>query len=285
MEKEKFYRILEFNRINKKEISTACMQFYAMINRQNAFVIPDIQSLAKMLFTREDYKFVHIPLNSKEIGACQLRMNGQRYLVINTSKSLANNNFAVAHDLYHLMIQEYSSENGIEVYLDNYDEDKNEMYANAFAGNIMMPSEDFIQTASFIKNSLSLGNKEEDKAYLNELTMIINLMEYYKTTYMSVVIRFFELELWDKNDARLIDALLYQNNEDDQRKIFVQLSKAKGRNSIMEPTKEDDFEILMEEAKVKAKKLLELGIMTKQDFDYRLRELKGYYVSVKGDIR
>lgn len=283
MEKDRFYGILEFNRENKKEIGIACMQFYNMLNRQNAFVIPDVQSLAKMLFTREGYKFVHIPLKSKEIGACQLRMNGQRYLVINTSKSLANNNFAVAHDLYHLMIQEPSSENVMEVYLDNYDEDKNEMFANAFAGSIMMPSEDFIQTATFMQNSLSLRKKEENAVYLNELTMVINLMEYYKTTYMSVVIRFFELELWDKSDEKLVDALLHQNKEDAQRKIFGQMAKVIGRPSIMEPTMEDDFEILMEEAATKGKKLLDMGFMTKQDYDYRMSGLKKYYESVKED--
>ena len=117
MDKEKLYKILEFNKSHSKEISTAKNVFYDSIGRQNPVVISDMQTLAQLIFDNRGYKFLRIPMKSKEIGAFQLRFNNSNYLVLNTSKSLANNNFAIAHELYHVLVQNNSTGNTADLYL------------------------------------------------------------------------------------------------------------------------------------------------------------------------
>lgn len=106
MNKEKLYKILEFNKTHSKQIAYAKNIFYDFVGTQSSMIIRDMQTFAQMIFDNKEYKFMRIPMKSKEIGAFQLRLNNFNYLVLNTAKSLANNNFAIAHELYHVLIQE-----------------------------------------------------------------------------------------------------------------------------------------------------------------------------------
>lgn len=157
MDKEKLYKILQFNKSHNKEISAAKNIFYDCIGRQNPIVISDMQTLAQLIFDNKGYKFMRIPMKSKEIGAFQLRYNNSNYLVLNTSKSLANNNFAIAHELYHVLIQNNSVGNTGELYLNNYDEIEEEQMANAFAGAIIMPIEDVKSVVGLLEKECTHG--------------------------------------------------------------------------------------------------------------------------------
>lgn len=164
MDKKKLYKILEFNKTHSKEISIAKNTFYDCIGRQNPTVISDMQTLAQLIFDNRGYKFLRIPMKSKEIGAFQLRLNNANYLVLNTSKSLANNNFAIAHELYHVLIQNNSTSGNIgELYLNNYDEIEEEQMANAFAGAIIMPTEDVRLVVGLLTNTKELSNEIKQK--------------------------------------------------------------------------------------------------------------------------
>ncbi len=281
MDKERLHKILSFNTRNDSKIRNACIGFYGSLNRQQAYVIPDIQALAKIVFEKSGFKFLHIPLNSKEIGAYQLRLNERNYLVLNTSKSLANNNFSLAHELYHLLIQENTGEDKAEVYLNHYEDDENEMMANAFAGNILMPAADFVATASYLPKTFSkaVGPKGE---IIYAHSIVITLMDYYKTTYMSVVIRCFELNIFDIEDDFLVEDLLEFNSEDEQKNLFNKISKHFGKESIMEATYADDFKLLYDEAEEKANELEKKGLITAEDRELRLKGMRETYERIKG---
>ena len=75
MDREKLYKILEFNKSHSKELSNAKNIFYECIGRQNPIVISDMQTLAQLIFDNKGYKFMRIPMKSEEIGAFQLRFN------------------------------------------------------------------------------------------------------------------------------------------------------------------------------------------------------------------
>lgn len=281
MDKDKLYKILEFNKSNNKEISNAKNIFYDCIGRQNPIVISDMQTLAQLIFDKKGYKFMRIPMKSKEIGAFQLRYNNSNYLVLNTSKSLANNNFAIAHELYHVLIQNNPVGNTGELYLNNYDEIKDEQMANAFAGAILMPIEDVKFVVSLLEKKNVPMELKQEYPYIHELLIVFALMSYYKTTYMSVVIRCYELDIFDTSDSDLMDVLLKNNSEEKQKELFGNMPMRKGDVSIMQPTLEDDFEKLYGEAKKIGEKNVARGIMSQSDLEYRLEGLKNAYLYVR----
>lgn len=283
MDRKKLYKILEFNRTHSKEISIAKSSFYDCIGRQTPGVIPDMQTLAQMIFDSRGYKFLRIPMKSKEIGAFQFRLNNASYLVLNTSKSLANNNFAIAHELYHVLVQNNSSSKNIgELYMDNYNDIEEELMANAFAGGIIMPTEDVRAVVELLAGRKGISDEiEQEYPYIHELITVFALMSYYRTTYMSVVIRCYELEIFDIRDSVLLDILLENNSEEDQKKLFQKIPMRKGDVSIMEPTWQDDFPQIYNEAKAAGEKNVEKGILTKADLEYRLEGMKNAYLYVK----
>ncbi|MBR5785996.1 MAG: ImmA/IrrE family metallo-endopeptidase [Clostridia bacterium] len=281
MDKEKLYKILEFNKSHSKEISTAKNIFYDSIGRQNPVVISDMQTLAQLIFDNKGYKFLRIPMKSKEIGAFQLRFNNSNYLVLNTSKSLANNNFAIAHELYHVLVQNNSTGNTADLYLNNYDEIEEEQMANAFAGAVIMPTEDVKSVVGLLEKKRVPIEEEQKHPYIHELITVFALMSYYQTTYMSVVIRCYELDIFDTGDSLLMNILLKNNSEEKQKELFRNMPMRKGDVSIMEPTGEDDFEKLFDEAKKIGEKNVARGLITLEDLEYRLEGLRNAYLYVR----
>lgn len=281
MDKEKLYKILEFNKSHSKEISTAKNIFYDSIGRQNPVVISDMQTLAQLIFDNRGYKFLRIPMKSKEIGAFQLKFNNSNYLVLNTSKSLANNNFAIAHELYHVLVQNNSTGNTADLYLNNYDEIEEEQMANAFAGAVIMPTEDVKSVVGLLEKKRVPIEEEQKHPYIHELITVFALMSYYQTTYMSVVIRCYELDIFDTGDSLLMDILLQNNSEEKQKELFRNMPMRKGDVSIMEPTGADDFEKLFDEAKKIGEKNVERGLITLDDLEYRLEGLRNAYLYVR----
>ncbi len=108
-------------------------------------------------------------------------------------------------------------------------------------------------------------------------------MSYYQTTYMSVVIICNELGIFDTQDSDLMEILLYNNSEEKQKKLFENIPMRKGNRSIMEPTYEDDFAQMYNEAEKMGQENVKRGILTEEDFRYRLEGLKEAYLSVKGE--
>ena len=277
MDTNKFYKILEFNKENFKEIRKAAREFYEIIEVQAETVIPDIQSLAGIILSNREIEFWRVPLKSEEIGALWIKLNGQEYIILNTSRSLAYNNFALAHELYHSFIQERVLGDEADIYLNNYEDDIEEMKANAFAGSILMPKVDFVRMVRLL--NMAKGIKS-NKKYEDELVLVIMLMNYYKTTYMSVVIRCFELGIFDCLDTDLVKALLKYNNERRQKEICDKVAEKKGEMSIMNATKINDFQLIISEAEAKGKEQILRGIITEDDLKYRLGGMKKVYNSI-----
>ena len=184
MDKKKLCKILEFNRKHAREISNAKTAFFNSIGIDHPTVISDMQTLAQLIFDSRGYKFMRIPMKSKEIGAFQLRLNNANYLVLNTSKSLANNNFAIAHELYHVLIQNNDTSGNIgELYLNNYAEIEEEQMANAFAGTIIMPEQNVRAVTALLRNKEDRAEEiKKQYPYIHELITVFALMSYYQTS-------------------------------------------------------------------------------------------------------
>lgn len=283
MDKERLKKILDFNENHRNAIINATREFYEYIGRQNPTVISDIQTMAQLLFAQRGYKFLRIPMKSKEIKAFQLKLNESKYVVLNTSMSLANNNFAIAHELYHVLIQKDDNlAISGEVYLNNYDENEGELMANAFAGAILMPTEDVKLFVGLLDRKNPLLEEISSKyPHIYEQLTVFSMMSYFQTTYMSVVIRCYELGIFNVLDSELMDTLLNDNKDERQKRLFERMPQKSGNISIMEATGEDDFEKLFEEAKIIGNDNVENGLLSKEDLEYRLQGMKNAYLYVK----
>ena len=281
LKEEKLRKIIKIvfdDKIQKDEIAQACFMFYRSLGRSTSTIFPDIQTVAEMIFTDKGYKLVHIPLKNEEIGAFQLRLNGYNYLVLNTSKTCAYNNYSVAHELYHILIQK-GALNSLDIFKEEYREDENELMANAFAGNILMPEEDFKTTSSQLSKTI-LPKDKGGIEYFEEYFWITMLMNYYRTTYMSVVVRCFELHIFDiKNDA-LVTNLLAHNNKEYLFDLCNRYSTLFKNSSIANVSNLDDFNLIYEEAKKMGQEKIQRGIMSEEDLKYRLEGMKKAYLEV-----
>lgn len=279
MKASKLKKIIKHNDYYREQIARECYMFYKNIGRQTPTVIPDIQTVAEIIFADKGYKLLHIPMESKEIGAFQLKLNGFNYLVLNTAKNMAYNNFSVAHELYHILIQEECT-NRWDIYKDEYSDDEHEMMANAFAGNVMMPEEDFVLTYENIrKNLVNLKNAERTE-YFDKYFIITMLMNYFRTTYMSVVVRCFETGRFDIKDEALVENLLVNNNKKALSNICEKYALYVKMNSIMEISYLDDFKQLLVEAEAEGKEKIKQGLLSQEDLEYKLDGMRRAYMEV-----
>lgn len=279
MDKVKLSYILQYNREHEADTYHVGQQFYYMLGKDHPVVIPEVQNFVEYILESNHTVFVHIPLASQEIGAFHICINQVNYVVLNTTKSKANNNFALMHELYHLLFQKDRAQYNVDVYLNNYSDDEDEMAANAFAAAILMPREDFKKTADIIKERMT--QRIDVIPMLQELAIVYALMAYFSTTYMSVVIRCFELQVFDEKDAELLDYLLTQNDYNMQADVFRQVT---GKSHIMKSTYQDDFEEkLYNHAKESGKELARRALITEEDLQYRLDKLRSIYERVKAE--
>lgn len=277
MDKNRLYKILEFNKKNVHKTRAAVAEFYDIVGISSATMIRDIQALAAIISKKQGFRLIRMPLKSAEIGALWLKLNELNYLVLNTSRSQAYNNFALVHEFYHCLIQGNNHRNIADIYLNNYEDDEEEMLANSFAGAVIMPTSDFKGMVGLLKECDRIGG---DVPYIDEICLVITLMNYFKTTYMSVVIRCYELNIFDISNVELANSLLKFNNEKQQKEVCNELAKVMGNISVMEPTRTDDFFVLLNEAERVGNEQIEAELITKEDLEHRISGMKSVYNSI-----
>ncbi len=279
MKVDKLKRIVEHNKFREEDIARACYMFYWHIGRSVPTVILDIQVMAEAIFADTGYRLVHIPLENDEVGAFLLRFNEMKYLMLNTAKNIAYNNYSVAHELYHILIQdEYSI--SLDIFKEEYSDNENELMANAFAGNILMPKEDFILTSDLLRKKIHSIKRDDAPEYFEEYLLVSLLMNYFKTTYMSVVVRCFELHIFDMDNSELVSTLLSKNDKEQLSVFCNQYALYVEESSIAQKSMTDDFEKLLVDAKLKGEEKIKQGILNREELEYKLEGMKKAYMEV-----
>ena len=279
MEKEKLEKIVKHNECKRDEIAEACYTFYRSIGRTSPTIISNMRTVAEIIFADRGFRLLCIPLKNDEIGAFQLKLNGNNFLVLNSAKNLAYNNFSVAHELYHILIQK-DDLNSFDIFKEEYSENENELMANAFAGNIIMPEQDFILMWNILRNTASKIEKEQTPPFFDDYFLTIMLMNYFRTTYMSVVVRCFELKLFDFKNEGLVKNLLLNNNKEALSDFCQKYSLSMNDSSIAKATFEDDFESLIKEAQLKGEDKIQRGMLTKKELEYKISGMRNAYGKV-----
>ena len=265
--------------MKRDEIAEACYTFYRSIGRTSPTIISNMRTVAEIILADRGYRLLCIPLKNDEIGAFQLKLNGNNFLVLNSAKNLAYNNFSVAHELYHILIQK-DELNSFDIFKEEYSENENELMANAFAGNIIMPEQDFILMWNTLRKTVLKIKKEQTPQFFDEYFLTLMLMNYFRTTYMSVVVRCFELKLFDISNDGLIKSLLSNNDKEALSDYCKEYSLSMNDSSIANATLEDDFESLIKEAQLQGEEKIRRGILTREDLEYKISGMRNAYGKV-----
>lgn len=149
---------------------------------------------------------IYYPTNDKENNGFHVKYNQVckpiHFVYINTKQHQEKQIFTAAHELGHVW-------NVDEKVLSapSNDSELKERIINRFASELLMPKGHFI---NYIKKELKLhsnGNQTSDKVSINGEIMIgiiTSTMNYFFTSYKSVVYRFYELDILDQNFCEIL---------------------------------------------------------------------------------
>ena len=280
--KERLKEIVLFNGKNRNDILSDLDKFYQKNDLKFGELIPDLYLLAKANLTVDGNYLIRMPLKSNVMGAIYRKIGNKIYIVVNSAKKLADNNFALAHELYHYYCPHESLNNtNIDIYFFTYETNQEDLRANAFAGNLLMPEESFIKwqkklTRIFeeIPDEVYKPLEPDDIYVAKATTRIIFLMLYFRTTFMSVLIRCCELGFLDYSDDRIEKIMMY--NDDEMIKKYIDIysqTTSLDMSALMECTYVDDLKHIKARITDNLKQYVELDIMDPENVQYNLEVL------------
>lgn len=273
IDRERFLSIVNANKLREADVTFKgeIYNFYEKIGLPFGSQIADVIQSVNLLLKQNDFKIIELPLKDKEI--CAFYYDGdkqKKYVILNSSLSVGNNNFALLHEVYHILYRKKQSIQEAESYLLSYELNEEESCANTFAGVILLPKDPFTR---IYKKVFELYNK-----YASELEIycliITQLMSYFKATYMSVLIRCFELDLIQVDDKEIIEHLLGWGSEDNIKKMCRLLLL---NDSFLKHTRKNDFVNLMENIDNQLSNVIERELVSQDDIAIIKQQITSVY--------
>lgn len=281
--KEKLRKIVLFNIDHKDEINEHLDIFYKKNALKFGESINDLYLLAKTTIASDGNYLISMPLKSQNIGAIYRKIGKKKYIILNSAKKAVDNRFALSHELYHYYFpDEVLNNSNIEFYLFTYGDKEDDLKANAFAGNLLMPEEAFVnwqirisKMLDEIYSSNQQFDSEPDQAYVvNAVTRIVVMMLTFGTTFMSVLIRLCELSFLDYRDDR-IEKIMQYNNDEQIKSTIDMINGTTGidMSMLMECTYTNEIKIIESRISDKIRKLVDSEIMDPDSAEYNLKVL------------
>ena len=146
----------------------------------------------------------------------------QKFIFINTSKTMEKQVFATAHELGHIL----KVYDGIED--DAIDEER---IVNRFAADLLMPENLFIPRE---KEKLIEKKNNNEISFVDFINIVAEAMNYFFTTFDAVVIRFYELGMISEESATY---LISDDLKENVNKILEQIINEKDYKTLMSVTK------------------------------------------------
>lgn len=138
----------------------------------------------KSLLLKLNVQTIYRPL-SESFSGMSLKSGHIRFMLINSNQPRSRQHFTIAHELYHLFVEEnpmpHKCENGGK-------KDESEQCADAFALRFLMPKDGVIQLipdSELMSGSVSLGT-------------VIRLEHYFSISRAATLNRLYDLKLIDK---------------------------------------------------------------------------------------
>ena len=263
----RFKKILEYSECNKRVISEKIQDFYERIGVGESKELRNVLQLARPLFQKQGYIIVEVPFKDEEIGAVCYNGDGLGYALVNSSCPEVNVNFALCHEIYHLLYQEESFKKLVELYMnEHYYEHEEELAANLFAGMLLMPEESFC----FMFHKFA----REEKAPISVLAL---LMSYFEVPYMAALVRCYELKLLESGEV--LSRLMHVSRED----IQSEFTKLWLDERILEATKKDDYHRLERFVRYTGLMYQEEGYLNNAALDKAIGNMRKIYGKIKGE--
>lgn len=264
MQINKLRNIIYFNQKHQKQVEDLA-SLVGIENDINTKFI-DIRNVLRELCNKLGISIFEIPIIDKEIGAIFYIQDGKKYILLNSNIPRVNINFAIAHELYHIYVKDSAMNynNGDVFIIDEYMDNENEMLANAFAAELLMPKFE----VSYIYHFFSKENN-------NDFELIIKLMNYFSTPYMSVLIRLLEID--KLKDSSLID--LVNKSEDE---IMEAAREYKIDTDLLKPSQRDDTDAIIESLTKEGNRLIEKDLLSPEQLKRTIDKVEKILMKLSG---
>lgn len=268
---ECFKNIVQYNIEHQSQMEEKVRDFREKMGITQERNMPNLLLFARPMLDKEKYIVLEMPFSDTEIGAVSCKKRNGGYVVLNSSLPRMNVNFALAHELYHVLYQKKIYGRKVEQYLsDEYSDYEEEHEANLFAGMLMMPSVVF----QYMMARFSMEQTAKD----TEVTLFVKLMSYFEVPYMAVLIRCYELQLL--TDGEILKRLLAIDKEM-VKKEFARLWL---NEELLQPAFRDEYGKFRELVKTAGKANVEKGLMNEQTTKKILKNMDLLYQTIRGNI-
>lgn len=263
MEFNRFKKIIFNNRNYDQDVKEALNEFSDRVQWSG-----DVPKIMKEIGKSLDVMIFEIPMKDSDFGAVYLDTTYSKYLLLNSNQPRNKMYFSFCHDIYHILrgTPDYINEKREVYFNQDYSIDENECKANLFAANLLMPQYEF-------KKMYELYNDDsEDIAFV-----VIKLMNYFDSPYVAVLLRLFELNIWNKENIGELKGLLNLKNEDIE-KLFDEIWIDK---EILSPTLNDEMKHIFNLLKKEGGYLLEEQLISEYDLKNIMNNIERFYNEIK----
>lgn len=163
-------------------------------------------------------ELIQLPLNDNKIGGLIIKRDTNFYCLINTTQPRAFQNFVYLHEFYHLL---HANEK-FHLISDSVENETSieERKANYYASLMLLNKEALRMSFYYLAKDRGLDLK----------TSIYYLMNLFKTTYKTIIIRLYEIGCIEDF------SVLYENFSNDIKEIAVNFNRLGLDKSIIEPS-------------------------------------------------
>ena len=250
---ERLKKILDYKKNHTAEIDSDISSFCSMLELPNLDGFRNVFEIVKLYLKEKKYYVIRFPLKDDEIGAFVYKGDVVSYLVINTTVPVGNTNFAFCHELYHIYFPDI----------------EDEMRANQFAANLLMPYAEFRRMFLKFKSAFDNTSETEEEKQLN---VIIFLMNYFNVPFMAAYIRCYEFDLL-KGPVKFLDIK--------KEIISLAFDKLWFDKTLLEPSRIDDSKQLMQFLKETGKEYAERGYISSRTLEKALDNTKKLFTKIK----
>lgn len=262
MEFEKFKSIIDFNKLKMNQVTDIVRDFSnSTLDGDDKYII-DLMQTVRTAARQKRYMIILLPIMDREIGAMMYRSDFWGYILLNTALPMATVNFALGHELYHVLSREQLPGQTIELYIgEKYNDEPEEKMANCFSGVLTMPD-------NLFKRMYSRFYGEDSFPF----SILCKLMSFFKVPYIAALIRCYELELLPDKPEILRELLI--KTDDDIEREFERFWLNTG---ILRPSMENDFKRLRDRVCEVGENIVSKSIMNDTQLSKILSEMDSLY--------
>ena len=268
MDFERFKNIVQYNIEHQSEMKEKVQDFRETVGITQERNLPNLLLFARPMLDKENYIVLEMPFCDEEIGAISCRKRKGGYILLNSSLPRTIVNFALAHELYHVLYQKKVYGRKVEQYIsDQYSDYEEEHEANLFAGMLMMPSLAF----QYVMTRFLMEQTEED----TEITLFAKLMSYFEVPYMAVLIRCYELKLL--SDNKVLERLLNV----DKRMLEEEFARLWLNEELLRPTFRNEYGKFRNLVVEKGIDNVKRGLMSEQTTNKIVKKMDSIYQTIR----